>query len=105
MLGFYNPRVHRILAFLCALVSSGALAQVVQYDQPDREQFLVQGARKEGEVTIYTSLVPEDLAALAAAFERRYGVKLKSWRANSEKVVQRALTEARAGHREADAIE
>jgi spermidine/putrescine-binding protein len=54
---------------------------------------------------IYTSLVPEDLAALAAAFERKYGVKLKSWRANSEKVVQRTLTEARAGRHEADAVE
>jgi len=70
---FYNPGMHlfRVLPFLFALVSPLALAQVVQYDKPDREQFLLQGARKEGEVMIYTSLVPEDLAALAAAFERK----------------------------------
>jgi iron(III) transport system substrate-binding protein len=82
-----------------------AFAQVVQYDKPDRERFLLQGAKKEGEVMIYTSLVPEDLTALAAAFERKYAVKLSSWRANSEKVLQRALTEARAGRHEADAVE
>jgi iron(III) transport system substrate-binding protein len=59
----------------------------------------------EGEVMLYTSLVPEDLTALAAAFERKYGVKLKSWRANSEKVLQRAVTEARAGRYDVDVVE
>jgi len=80
-------------------------AQIIRYEKPDREQFLVQGAKKEGEVLLYTSLVPEDLTALAAAFERKYGVKLKTWRANSEKVLQRAVTEARAGRHDADLVE
>ena len=81
-----------------------ALAQV-QYEGADREQFLAQGAKKEGEVMLYTSLVPEDLTALAAAFDKKYGVKLKTWRANSEKVLQRAVTEARAGRNDADLVE
>src|SRR2546428_9593901 len=63
------------------------------------------GARREGEVMLYTSLVPEDLTPLSAAFEKRYGVKLKTWRANSEKVLQRAVTEMRAGRRGADVVE
>jgi iron(III) transport system substrate-binding protein len=62
-------------------------------------------ARKEGEVMLYTSLVPEDLTPLAAAFEKRYGVKLKTWRANSEKVLARAVTEMRAGRSDADVVE
>ncbi|HEY3074558.1 MAG TPA: extracellular solute-binding protein [Burkholderiales bacterium] len=62
-------------------------------------------ARKEGEVMLYTSLVPEDLTPLSAAFERRYGVKLKTWRANSEKVLARAVTEMRAGRSDADVVE
>jgi len=98
-------RLPLLLATVCVFVSMSGVAQVVQYDKPDREQFLLQGAKKEGEVMIYTSLVPEDLTALAAAFERKYGLKLKSWRANSEKVLQRAVTEARAGRHEADAVE
>ena len=85
--------------------AADASAQIIQYDEPDREQFLAQGAKKEGEVLLYTSLVPQDLTALAAAFERKYGVKLKTWRANSEKVLQRALTEARAGRNDADLVE
>jgi iron(III) transport system substrate-binding protein len=77
----------------------------IQHEGADREQFLAQGAKKEGEVMLYTSLVPEDLTALGAAFEKKYGVKLKTWRANSEKVLQRAVTEARAGRHEADIVE
>jgi iron(III) transport system substrate-binding protein len=80
-------------------------AQIVQAERPDREQFLAQGAKKEGEVVVYTSLISEDLTSLSAAFEKKYGVKVKGWRAGSEKVLQRAITETRAGRHDADVIE
>jgi len=66
---------------------------------------VVQAAKKEGEVMLYTSLVPEDLTPLTAAFEKKYGVRLKTWRANSEKVLARAVTEIRAGRNDADVVE
>ena len=66
---------------------------------------LVSAAQKESEVVVYTSLVSEDLAALSAAFEKKHGIKVKGWRAGSEKVLQRTLTEARAGRHDADIIE
>jgi len=92
--------------FLAAALVFPALAWAqIQYEGADREQMLAAGAKKEGEVMLYTSLVPEDLAALGAAFEKKYGVKLKTWRANSEKVLQRAVTEARAGRNDADIVE
>jgi ABC-type Fe3+ transport system substrate-binding protein len=80
-------------------------AQIVLTERADREQFLAQGAKKEGEVVVYTSLISEDLSALSAAFEKKYGVKVKGWRAGSEKVLQRAVTEARANRHDADIIE
>ena len=80
-------------------------AQAIQYEKPDREQFLAAGARREGEVVVYTSLISEDLTALSAAFEKKYGVKVKGWRAGSEKVLQRTVTEARANRHDADVIE
>ena len=89
---------------LLVAIPAVALGQI-QYEGPDREKVLVQGAKKEGEVMLYTSLVPEDLSAISAAFEKKYGVKLKVWRANSEKVLQRAVTEARAGRNDADVVE
>jgi len=81
---------------LMALLAAPALAQ-----SPE----VVQAAKKEGEVMLYTSLVPEDLTPLTAAFEKKYGVKLRTWRANSEKVLQRAVTEMRAGRSDADLVE
>jgi iron(III) transport system substrate-binding protein len=75
------------------------------YDGADRAQRLVEGAKKEGVVTIYTSAPTDDMAVLAAAFEKKHGVKLQVWRASSEKVVQRAVSEARANRFDVDIIE
>jgi iron(III) transport system substrate-binding protein len=94
----------RSLLAVAMLAPAAAWAQL-QYEGADREKVLAEGAKKEGEVMLYTSLVPEDLTALGAAFEKKYGVKLKTWRANSEKVLQRAVTEARAGRNDADVVE
>jgi iron(III) transport system substrate-binding protein len=54
---------------------------------------------------IYTSAPVDDMAVLTAAFEKKYGVKVKVWRAGSEKVLQRTVTEARANRFDADVIE
>jgi iron(III) transport system substrate-binding protein len=106
--------IFRVLlpAAVCAVAASGPLraqtadvAALAQYEGADREQRLAGAAKAERELTLYSSLVVEDLTALAAAFEKKYGVKLKYWRAGSEKVVQRAVTEARAGRFDFDVIE
>jgi iron(III) transport system substrate-binding protein len=47
----------------------------------------------------------KDSAPIAEAFEKKYGIKVSLWRASGEKVVQRALTEARAGRFTPDVIE
>ena len=72
----------------------------------ERQQRLLDGARREGQLNLYTSLTVDDMAVLNGAFEKRYpGVKVRMWRAGSDKVLQRVLTEARAGRFEADVIE
>src|SRR5262249_54246262 len=70
---------------------------LAEYAGPDRMDRLISGARKEGAVSVYTSFPPEDIAAVNAAFEKRHGVKVRTWRAASEKVLQRTLAEAQAG--------
>jgi len=72
---------------------------------PDRQQRLAEGAKKEGELTLYTSAPVDDVAVLTGAFEKKYGVKVKVWRAASEKVLQRAVTEARANRFDVDVID
>jgi len=85
--------------------AKSVLAELAAYAGPDREQRLAEGARSEGFLNLYTSLTVDDMTVLNAAFEKKYGVKVQMWRASSEKVVQRAITEARAGRFDVDAIE
>jgi len=71
----------------------------------DRQNRVLAGARKEGIVVIYTSLNTQDSIPLTNAFEKKYGVKTQLWRSASERVVQRAVAEARAGRFACDIIE
>jgi iron(III) transport system substrate-binding protein len=72
---------------------------------PERLQRLVEGAKKEGLVSIYTSMPVDDITALTSAFEQKYGVKSKVWRSGSEKILQRGLLEAKASRYEVDVFE
>jgi len=80
-----------------------SVAEVGLYSGPDRLQKLIEGAKKEETLSIYTSAPVDDYAAFSAAFEKKYpGVKIQVWRAGSEKVLQRGVTEARAGRYDVD---
>jgi iron(III) transport system substrate-binding protein len=81
------------------------LPELAMYDGPDRTKRLVDGAKKEGVVTIYSSVTVDDMKVLSAAFEKKYGVKLQAWRASSESILQRTMVEARGGRFDVDAIE
>jgi iron(III) transport system substrate-binding protein len=83
----------------------GAMADLAQYAGADRLQKLTDGAKKEGALTIYTSAQSDDMGPLVAAYEKKYGVKAEVWRAGSEKVLQRAITEARGNRHTVDIVE
>ena len=98
-----------LLAILAALQPGAALAQakpddILNYKGPDREKRLIERAKQEGTLTIYTSLAPTESQPLAAAFEKKYGIKVELWRAISERVVQRAVSEARASRNTVDVV-
>jgi iron(III) transport system substrate-binding protein len=85
-------------------VSQAAGASLLNYEGQDRAQKLVAAAQKEGTLTLYTSLAERNIPQLIEPFEKKYGIKVKVWRAGQDKVLQRALTEASAGRHEVDAI-
>ena len=99
--------VRPLLALLLGALAAGALAQVnpALYEGADRLERLVAGAKKEGELSLYTSAQANDIGAVAQAFERKYGVKVSMWRASSENVLQRAVTEAGGGRFTVDVVE
>ena len=101
-----------LAAAFCAAIPAAAqlkagasVAEVAAYDKPGRERMLIEGAKKEGELTIYTSAQSEDMGALVAAFEKKYGIKVSVWRSSSEKVLQRAIQEARGNRNTMDLAE
>ena len=91
--------------FAAAQPAAGPHKQLYMYQAADREQRILDGARKEKQVTVYTSLNLKDSVPITQAFEKKYGVKVELWRSSSEKVLQRAVTEARAGRFAVDAFE
>ena len=94
-------------AALSALSSARAQTQTspAHFTGPDRTQRLIAGAKKEGVVNLYSSAISEHMGAVNAAFEKKYGVKVRLWRGGSEEILQRTVTEARGGRFEVDVVE
>ncbi len=99
-----------LLLFLYPLYRSGAAEksanqEIYLYQGADRQQKLIENAKKEGSLVIYTTLNLVDSGPLTEIFEKKYGIKITLWRASSEKVLQRTVAEAKAGYFAPDVIE
>src|SRR5882672_938911 len=93
-----------VLWLALALPAFAQDTSLLRYEGADRVQKAAAAAKKEGSFMLYTSFAEKDLPRLTAAFEKRYGVKVKVWRSASEKVLQRAVIETGAGRHEFDAV-
>ena len=92
------------LLLLPALPCRAQDMSLLNYTGPDRNEKLMAAAKKEGSVTFYTAIAESDLRPLQADFEKKTGIKLNVWRAGSDKVLQRAVTETAARRYEVDVI-
>jgi ABC-type Fe3+ transport system substrate-binding protein len=61
------------------------------------QQVSVEAAKKEGKVVVYGTIIPQVMKLIEAGFETKYGVNIEYWRGDATKVVDRVLTEWRAG--------
>lgn len=107
-----NRPLHAVaVAAMLAMVGSLAparaqtLAELADYSGADRTARLVAGAKREGTVTLYSSLTLADQSAIITAFQAKYGIKVQQWRGSSEDIRSRALTEYAAGRFDADVAE
>ena len=95
------PLLAAVTLVLCPMPAAAQpstdTATMYLYKGADRDQRLLDAARKEGTLTFYTSMQTPESGPLAQAFEKKYGIKIQLWRAGSEQVVQRAVAEARGG--------
>jgi iron(III) transport system substrate-binding protein len=90
--------VHWMVRAVTLAVGSACLAALASgADAQEVSKEILEAAKKEGKVTIYGSIETEIMQAAQQAFEKKYGIKTEYWRASSTKVMDRVLTEARAG--------
>lgn len=96
---------------LCAVPNAMArnkghsVATIATYEGVDRMARLIEGAKKEGVLNLYTSIAASDVALMTAEFEKRYGVRVNVWRAANDKVLQRVLAEQAARRNDVDAVQ
>ena len=79
--------------------------KIYLYQGADRDQRLLEQAKKEGQVMLYSTMTVNDGRMLAAAFEKKYGIRVTHWRSGAERIVNRAVAEHRARRYEVDVIE
>lgn len=72
---------------------------------PNRMEQLIANAKEEGVVSVYSTVTVEAMTLLNTAFENKYGIKVDLWRGGASPILQRATTEARAGHYTVDVVE
>ncbi|MBI2539654.1 MAG: extracellular solute-binding protein [Deltaproteobacteria bacterium] len=89
------PAVLSALGLLGLFLPGSIYAQAVNVD----------AAKKEGKVVVYGSVPPQAMAGLNKGFEKKYGITVEYWRGDSTKVMDRALTESRAGRPGFDVVE
>ena len=82
-----------------------SVAELAAYSGADRTQRLIEGARKENALMIYSSMTVADMGALINAFQAKYGVKAQHWRGSSEDIRNRVTREYAAGRYDADVAE
>ncbi len=97
-------RLLTVALFLACLSAMQALAQpsdaagLAAYQGADRARLVLEAAKREGELTLYSSMQVDSIAPLQKAFESKYGIKIRVWRGSGKDILQRVLTEA-AGNR------
>ena len=83
-----------------------SVAELAAYNKPDREKFLIEGAKKEGKVLWYTSLAGGPNKEIPQAFEKKYpGIQVEVFRSSSDAIIARVLQEAEAKRYLVDTIE
>ena len=95
-----------VVARIDAATIAEVTAKVGTLSAQEKRNFLVSGAQKEGELVYYGTILVNEFTELGKAFNARYPfLNLKHYYAPREGILNRSLTEARAGSHAVDAIQ
>jgi ABC-type Fe3+ transport system substrate-binding protein len=92
---------------LMTIAHSASVEEIALYNKQDRQKFLVEGAKKEGKVSWYTSLIVDQVVRpVKEAFEKEYPfLQVEYFRGNSERLVQKMFAEYQGKRYEVDIVD
>ena len=107
-----SARLSFAIVFLFGLLLVGQLRaasveSIAMLKSPDRQKILVEGAKKEGKIMWYTTLIVDQVVRpVKEAFEKEYPfIQVEFYRGNSENLVRRVLAEYQANRYDADLVD
>jgi len=100
-------------AFCCVVLlfarpsAAATIEEIALLKSADRQKVLVEGAKKEGKIMWYTTLIVDQVVRpVKEAFEKEYPfIQVDYYRGNSENLVRRVLTEYQAKRYDADLVD
>ena len=92
---------------LAGLCQAASVEDVALLKSAERQKILVEGARKEGKLTFYTTLIIEQVVRpLKDAFEKEYPfIQMEYFRGNSDRVTQKLFAEYQAKRYAVDVVD
>ena len=95
-------------ALFCATEVSNAASveEIALMSRADRQKILVEGAKKEGKISWYTTLIVDQVVRpVKEAFEKEYPfIQVEIFRGNSERLVQKMFAEYQGKRYEVDIV-
>ena len=90
-----------------SLCTAATVEDVASLKSAERQKILVEGAKKEGKLSFYTTLIIEQVVRpLKDAFEREYPfIQMEYFRGNSDRIAQKLFAEYQAKRYEVDVID
>jgi len=94
-------------ALMGARPSTAGAQDILTSRAANRDQAVLEGARREGQVVLYSSMIVNQATRpLAQAFMKKYPfIKMTFWRGDTEDIIAKLLAETRAKNIVADVIE
>src|SRR5215470_18320435 len=86
---------------------AASVEDVAMMKSADRQKILIEGAKKEGKIMWYTTLIVDQVVRpVKEAFEKEYPfIQIDFYRGNAENLVRRMLTEYQAKRYDVDVID
>jgi iron(III) transport system substrate-binding protein len=94
-------------SFIPSTSRAATVDEIALYNRPDRQKILIEGAKKEGKVSWYTSLIVDQVVRpVKEAFEKEYPfLQVEYFRGNSERLVQKMFAEYQGKRYEVDIVD